>query len=214
MTRGKFITLEGPEGGGKTTQAARLVERLRAAGREVLPVREPGGTPTGELIRKVLQHDHTGEPLTPETEVLLFEASRAQLVGRVIRPALERGAWVVADRFFDSTTAYQGYGRGLDVETLLTLNALAAGDCAPDLTLLLDVPLAAGFGRLAARQRVSGDGPDRMEREAQDFHARVREGFLALARRWPERICVIDATQAVDAVERDIWRCVCDAGGI
>ena len=208
MSRGRFITLEGPEGGGKTTQARRLVARLEARGRRVIYTREPGGTKTGEAIRDILQHDHAGEPVTPEAEVLLFSASRAQLVRQVIRPALERGIWVVCDRFADSTTAYQGYGRGFPVETLLGLNAFAIGPAVPDLTFLLDVQVAAGFDRLAGRHAAQGGGPDRMEREARAFHERVRAGYLELARRWPERFRVVDAGLPADDVEARIWSAV------
>ena len=196
MTSGRFITFEGPEGGGKTTQARRLVTHLEAAGHTVLYTREPGGTPTGEAIRDILQHDRAGEPICAEAEVLLFAASRAQLVRRVIRPALEQGIWVVADRFMDSTTVYQGFGRGFPVERMIEINAFAVGETVPDLTLLLDVEVEHGFRRLRARQESGGGGPDRMEREARAFHERVRAGYLELARRWPERFRIIDASRS------------------
>ncbi len=208
MPRGRFITLEGPEGGGKTTQARRLIARLEARGLRVRYTREPGGTPTGEAIRDILQHDRAGEPVTPEAEVLLFSASRAQLVRRVILPALEQGDWVVCDRFADSTTAYQGYGRGFPVDTLLNLQAFAVGPAVPDLTFLLDVAVADGFGRLAGRHAEQGGGPDRMEREERAFHERVRAGYLDLARRWPERFRVVDASRPADEVEARIWSVV------
>ena len=142
MQRGKFISFEGSEGCGKSTQIRRFVEWLRSLGYEVLVTREPGGTPAGEKIRHLLQHDPDGERLTPESELLLFAASRAQLVREVILPALDRGAWVVADRFLDSTTIYQGVGRGLDREAVACINAFAVGSALPDLTFLLDLDAA------------------------------------------------------------------------
>jgi dTMP kinase len=206
--RGRFITFEGPEGSGKTTQAARLSERLRAGGLTVTHTREPGGTRTGEAIREILQHDAAGEPLCVQAEVLLFAASRAQLVQNVILPALERGEWVVSDRFVDSTTAYQGYGRGLDVEILLSINAFAAGDARPDLTLLLDLDVEAGLRRMHARNAADRRGQDRIEREAVAFHRRVSAGYLALAKRWPERFRIVDAAREQDAVHASIWALV------
>ena len=203
--RGLFVTFEGPEGCGKTTQAARLARRLSAEGFEVVVTREPGGTPTGEALRDILQHDRSREPIVPEAEALLFEASRAQLVRRVIRPALDRGAHVVCDRFADSTTAYQGYGRGFDVEALLRLHAFATGGTEPDLTLLLDVEVAQGFARLGGRGAGAGSGRDRFEREDRTFHERVRAGYLALAERWPDRIRRLDASAGPDAVEARVW---------
>ena len=208
MRPGRFITFEGPEGGGKTTQAKRLIKRLRDAGREVLYTREPGGTPTGEVIRDILQHDRAGEPITAETEVFLFAASRAQLVRRVIIPALDKGDVVVCDRFADSTTAYQGYGRGFSVEQMLAINAFAIGDAQPDLTLLLDVPVNLGFERITERQRVLFETADRIEREEREFHERVRAGYLDLARRWPARFHRIDAARDPDLIEQDVWGAV------
>lgn len=205
MTRGLFITLEGPEGGGKTTQARRLISRLQREGRQVLYTREPGGTKTGEIIREVLQHDKAGEPLTGEAEVFLFAASRAQLVRQVILPALDRGEVVVSDRFVDSTTAYQGYGRGFPLEKIQAVNDFAIGRAVPDLTLLLDVPIELSFKRLAMRQQQNFDQSDRIEREERAFHERVRHGYHELAARWPDRICVLDATQDLDAVEAAVW---------
>jgi dTMP kinase len=160
---GQFITFEGPEGGGKSTHIKRLAARLKALGHEVLLTREPGGTPTGEAIRGILQHDHTGEAICPEAELLLFEASRAQLVRTVILPALQKGVWVLCDRFADSTTAYQGYGRGFDLETILMLNQHAMGDCVPALTLLMDIEVQVGRERLAQRNLAqSGRPPNSM----------------------------------------------------
>jgi len=208
MSSGKFITFEGPEGGGKSTQVRRLSDRLKAAGHMVLTTREPGGTPTGEVIRGILQHDHAGEPLCPESELLLFEASRAQLVRHVILPALKKGAWVLCDRFIDSTAAYQGYGRGFDLKSILEINAFTVGDCMPDLTLLLDVEPQTGMKRLTLRNQEHRTTRDRFEREQVEFHERVRAGYLQLARRWPERIQVIDSMRDEAAVEEDIWMAV------
>lgn len=211
MKPGKFITFEGPEGGGKSTQVRRLAERLKAAGHAVLATREPGGTPTGEAIRGILQHDHAGEEICPEAELLLFEASRAQLIQHVIGPALKKGVWVICDRFVDSTAAYQGYGRGFDLATVLDINRFAMGPCAPDLTLLLDVETQTGLKRLTVRNREQNTTHDRFEREQVAFHERVRAGYLQLARRWPERIRVIDGMRDEGAVEADVWSTVSHA---
>ena len=206
--RGKFITLEGPEGSGKTTQANLLVERLKKLGREAMYVREPGGTPTGEAIRQILQYDKAGEPICPETEVLLFAASRAQLVRHVIIPALEKGTIVICDRFADSTTAYQGYGRGFSVEQMLAINQFAIDGAVPDVTLLLDLDVSVGFQRIVQRHKTSSTTWDRIEREEKAFHEKVRNGYLELARRWPERFRVVNAQGNPDGVEQDIWRIV------
>ena len=203
--RGRFITFEGPEGSGKSTQAMRLAARLRVRGLDVIGTREPGGTPTGEAIRELLQHDSAGETVCPETEVLLFAASRAQLVRSVILPALQSGAWVVSDRFADSTTAYQGYGRGFDVAKMLEINAFATGDVVPDLTLLLDVDVELGFDRLRQRVADAGERLDRIERESMAFHRRVREGYLELARRWPRRFRVVSTDAPQEDVHEQIW---------
>ena len=206
--RGKFITLEGPEGSGKTTQAHRLVTRLKNLRQEVLYTREPGGTPTGEAIRQILQYDQAGEPICAETEVLLFAASRAQLVRHVILPALDRGADVVCDRFADSTTVYQGYGRGFSIEQMFAINQFAINGAVPDLTLLLDVDVDIGFQRIVERHKASSSAWDRIEREEKTFHEKVRKGYLELARRWPDRFRVVNALENSDRVEQDIWRIV------
>lgn len=210
--QGFFITFEGPEGCGKSTQIAMLAERLRASGRggEVVTTREPGGTPAGEAIRGILQHDTAGSDICAAAETLLFEASRAQLVHRVIRPALERGAIVLCDRFADSTTAYQGYGRGFDIEELLQLHAFALGGTWPDITLLLDLDAEHGFRRLKARNGGAA-GLDRMERESPEFHQRVVAGFREMASRWPVRFRRIDATGSVAAVHEAVWAVVEEA---
>ncbi|MEI6167666.1 MAG: dTMP kinase [bacterium] len=206
--KGKFITFEGPEGGGKSTHIKRLAERLKELGHEVLLTREPGGTPTGETIRGILQHEQSGENICPETELLLFEASRAQLVRTVILPALQRGTWVLCDRFIDSTTAYQGYGRGFDLETIGFLNTYAVGPCVPDLTLVMDVDMKTSRERLLQRNLAQNTTSDRIEREAIEFHERVHHGFLELAKRSPERIKVVNAMREQDAVAADIWTIV------
>jgi dTMP kinase len=202
---GLFITFEGTEGSGKSTQAAALAARLEAAGCTVATPREPGGTKAGEAIRAILQHEQSGETIYPETEILLFAASRAHLVRTVIQPALEAGQVVVCDRFADSTTAYQGYGRGMDVELILAINRLAMGSAQPDATILLDLDVERGFARLEERNRVRGVDRDRFEREAMAFHRRVRDGYTALARRFPERFVIVNTDRDRDTVSDDIW---------
>ncbi len=205
---GKFISFEGPEGGGKTTQCRRLMTQLQRYGHEVLYTREPGGTRTGEIIRSILQHDAAKEPLVQEAEVFLFSASRTQLCRQEIIPALERGAYTISDRFFDSTSAYQGYGRGFPLETILAINAFAVGKAIPDVTLLLDVPVEVTMSRLKMRRLESQQELDRFEREERPFFDRVRNGYLELAKKYPERIKVIDATRSIDAVEQEVWKYV------
>lgn len=197
--------MEGPEGSGKSTQALALVARLRDLGYEVVQTREPGGTPTGEAIRDILQHDAAGEPLCSQAETLLFAASRAQLVRNVILPALERGACVVSDRFVDSTIAYQGYGRGFGVDDVMSINSFAIDGAIPELTVLLDVDVSLGFERLEARHRERGQQRDRMEAEHVSFHEKVREGYLDLAGRWPDRIKVVDGAGSEEDVAEEVW---------
>ena len=206
--RGKFITFEGPEGAGKTTQAKRLIVALQEHGNQVLYTREPGGTPTGEAIREILQYNKAGEPIEPETEVLLFAASRAQLVRKVILPALEQGIYVVCDRFADSTTAYQGYGRGFSVEQMITINQFAIDGAIPDVTILLDLEIAKGFDRLSRRHRDGRGQLDRIENEERAFHERVRRGYLEMAQKWPERFVVVNATGDEETVAGEVWRVV------
>ncbi|MDD4016599.1 MAG: dTMP kinase [Kiritimatiellae bacterium] len=192
MANEKFITFEGPEGSGKSTHILLLADYLREHGIEVIVTREPGGTPTGEAIRDLLQHGGSGEVPVPRAEVLLFLASRAQHVERFIRPALASGSWVLCDRFEDSTLAYQGYGRGFDVDKLRAMNHFATHGLKPDLTLLLDVLPEISRARLLARQTQTSAAPDRIEREAEAFHIRLRNGFLELARQEPSRFVVVD----------------------
>lgn len=206
--RGKFITFEGPEGAGKTTQAKRVIVALKELGSQVLYTREPGGTPTGEAIREILQYNKAGEPISPETEVLLFAASRAQLVRKVILPTLEQGTHVVCDRFADSTTAYQGYGRGFSVEQMITINQFAIDGATPDVTILLDLEIASGFDRLARRHSEGQGQWDRIENEERAFHERVRNGYLELARKWPERFVIVNAARDEESVFGEVWRIV------
>lgn len=198
-----FVTLEGGEGSGKSVQARRLEERLRARGFAVVSTREPGGTPVGEAVRSVVLHPPGGVPLDPLAELLLFEAARAQLVRAVIRPALDRGAIVLCDRFADSSLAYQGYGRGLDFGLIERLNSVATGGLRPDLTLLLDVPVDVGL----TRRRRMGD-VNSLDGEDVAFHERVRQGYLALARREPARWRIVDASRSEDEVAEAAWSAV------
>lgn len=192
---GRFITLEGGEGSGKSTQVARLVEALRAAGIRVHATREPGGWPTAEMIRKLLVEGET-ERWQPTTEMLLHYAARTEHVHHVIKPALAGGAWVVSDRFADSTMAYQGYGLGVAREAIEAVHRAAIGDFAPDLTVILDGDVGLGLTRAAARR----GGEDRYERMDRSFHERMRAGFLDIARRAPARCVVVDCSPAVEVV--------------
>ncbi len=204
MPYGKFITFEGPEGSGKSTHIRLLAAHLCGQGLGVTLTREPGGTPLGEAIRSLLQHNGSGEDPVGRAEVLLFLASRAQHVERLIRPALEAGHWVLCDRFEDSTLAYQGYGRGFDLNELHAVNRFATGGLKPDLTVLLDVTPETSRTRLLARQSETATAPDRIEREADDFHIRMRNGFLNLAQREPQRFVVLSTDRDQDAVAADI----------
>lgn len=200
---GIFITLEGGEGSGKTTHARRLCEWLRTQGLKVLHTREPGGTLLAEQLRNLLL-DKSAETIAPETEAWLILAARRQHVDHVIRPALARGMAVVCDRFSDSTMAYQGYGRGLDLRVLRTMNNWATGRLAPQLTLLFDVPVPVGL----RRRRSRGTTQNRLDRETEQFHRKVRAGFHALARREPRRIMVIDSTQPLESVAQTVEKLV------
>ena len=202
---GRFITFEGTEGGGKSTQIARLVERLWTAGHAARLVREPGGTPIGEEIRHTLKHSPANHAMTAEAELLLMNASRAQLVREVIRPALAAGEIVVCDRFYDSTTAYQGYGRGLDLKLVKAVIDFAVGETRPDLTLLLEVSPETSRARLAARQSGAQLVRDRIEEAGGSFFERVAVGYQAIAGAEPKRIKRVDATGSVEAVDAEIW---------
>ncbi len=199
MTRGRFITIEGGEGGGKSTQIKRLARALEAAGRTVVTTREPGGSQGGEEIRALLVQG-APERWDPMTEVLLFAAARREHVVRTIEPALAAGRWVISDRFADSTMAYQGYGRGIDRAALEALRRLAVDALVPDLTLILDLPVEIGLARARAR------AGQELRFEAMDtaFHERLRQGFLAIAAAEPQRCAIIDADQSIDAVHAAI----------
>ena len=204
MSRGAFITFEGSEGCGKSTQVKRLASRFEQAGLRVLVTREPGGTPIGEKIRDLLQFAPESSAMTPETEVLLFEASRSQVVREVIRPALEQGFIVISDRFYDSTTVYQGVARKLEPGIVATLNDFAVGADRPDLTIVLDVDVATARARMLRRVRPVV-ALDRMEQEPDEFYERVCEAYRELARREPTRVILIDGSQSPEEIERQIW---------
>lgn len=210
MERGKLITFEGPEAGGKSTQIKYFKSQLEKHGYETLQTREPGGTQVGEAIRGILQHQAAGEAPSPGCETLLFEAARAQIVKKIISPALSRGTYVLLDRFYDSTTAYQGYGRGLPIDTINALNMFATDGLKPDLTFLLDISVEDGFKRLAERNRTTNTKADRIELEAKEFHERLRRGYLEIAKSEPERVKIIDAFQSPEKVAEDIWNTYLD----
>ncbi len=207
--RGLFITFEGIEGGGKTTQVSRLAEALRRRGHDVLETREPGGTPVGQTLRQLLLHPPSGpasDTLAPPAELLLMLADRAQHIEAVIRPGLEAGRIVLCDRYADSTTAYQGYGRGCELAEIARLNAFVCAACQPDLTFMLDLPVEVGLHRAQARRAAAAVDP--FEAASVRFHERVRKGFLAVARAEPERVCLIDATQPIEAVQAAVLTAV------
>lgn len=198
MERGKFITVEGIEGVGKSTNIAVLVDTIEAAGHTVLTTREPGGTPFAEDIRDILMN-RSDEPVPEIAELLLMFAARSFNVNNVIVPALEAGTWVVCDRFTDSSRAYQGGGRGIPMETIDRLADWVHGDTWPDVTILLDAPVEIGMERAGTRS-----APDRIEQERHDFFERVRECFLQIAANEPHRFVVIDTTRSIDDVRADI----------
>lgn len=202
---GLFITFEGTEGCGKSTQIRALATHLEQAGRQVLQTREPGGTPLGEAVRNLLQHDSAGEKMTPEAELLLFTASRAQLTRERIVPALAKDQIVLCDRFMDSTTVYQGVARQIDPEIVAHINRFAIGNARPDLTILIDIEAEVGLNRARSR---SGDQLDRMEREAIEFFKAVREGYLKLVKSEPERFIVLDGADSVETLQDKIREAV------
>ncbi len=201
MARGVFISFEGSEGCGKSTQIQRLAERLRERGQRVLLTREPGGTEIGEQLRHLLQFSKAGHAMTPETELLLFTASRAQLVREVITPALDEGVAVLADRFLDSTTVYQGVARRLDPAQVAAINRFAIGPVLPDLTFVLDLPHETALRRLLQR---SG-APDRMESQPASFYEAVRAGYLTLARENPRRVRLLDGAEPIETIASKVW---------
>jgi dTMP kinase len=203
--RGKFITLEGGEGAGKSTQTQRLAEHLESVGLRVLRTREPGGSPGAEIIRHVLLSG-AAKPLGAETEAVLFAAAREDHVKCAIEPALAAGKWVVCDRFADSTRVYQGALGKVDARFIKGLERVSMGDLAPDITLILDLPIDEGLKRVASRR--GGGKPDRFEAEDPDFHQKLRSAYLALARQEPERCVVIDANRSVKKIAKEIWSIV------
>ncbi|MFZ5915805.1 MAG: dTMP kinase [Chloroflexota bacterium] len=207
MISGLLITFEGPDGSGKTTQIHRLGVVLQQAGHAVLQTREPGGTAIGDQIRRVL-HDTANTAMLAATEILLYSASRAQLVGQVIRPALAQGRIVLCDRYAESTLAYQGYGRRLDLEVLRAITAFATGGLRPDLIVYLDIPVEEGLRRKhQAHEREDAEW-NRLDREAVDFHRRVGQGYRRLAAAEPERWLIVDARAPVESVHQEIARAV------
>ncbi len=209
MQKGRFITLEGGEGAGKSTQLSNLADALKSGGINVLTTREPGGAPGAEEIRELLVNGET-ERWSPMAEVLLHTAARAEHLAKTVWPALEKGAWVISDRFADSTTAYQGFGHGIDLETLDALYKTAFGDFKPDLTLIFDLPVEVGLERAGSRQ----GGEDRYERMGTEFHQRLRDGFLNIAAQEPDRCAVIDATANIETVTQAISKIVSDRLGV
>ena len=205
-----FITFEGIEGCGKSAQVERLANRLAKEEREVVTLREPGGTSIGEAIRDVVKHPPGNKPISPDAELLLMNASRAQLVQQAIQPALASGAVVLCDRFYDSSLAYQGYGRGLDLAKVQHAIDLAVGETKPDITLLLDIPLEVSAERVANRQFKTGESIDQFDRSGDTFFKRVLDGFHALAKGDPERLRTINADQSPDSVSDEIWNTLKD----
>jgi len=198
-----FITLEGPDGSGKTTQIDLLAEHLRELGQDVLITREPGGTPIGDQIRTVL-HDVRNIEMTSETEFLLYSASRAQHVRQVIRPHLARGGTVLCDRFADSSRAYQGYGRELELDDIRSITQFATSGLAPDLTVYLDLSVELGIERKLSAHATQAGEWNRLDRQTLDFHRRVRQGYLKMAKAEPGRWLVVDATQSIAATQATI----------
>ncbi len=197
-----LISFEGSEGSGKTSQISRLSARFEDARHPVICTREPGGTEIGEEIRHLLKHASPSTKITPEAELLLFAASRAQLVREVIVPALGKGKIILCDRFLDSTTVYQGVGRQISAEPVHIINTFAVGNIIPDITVVLDIPAETGFARIKHR---TTDMPDRMESETIDFYRKVREGYLLLAKALPERFIVVDGNKSRKWIEDKLW---------
>lgn len=209
VVRGRFITLEGGEGAGKSTQIRLLADALRGIGIDVVTTREPGGSPDAEAVRDLLVNGDPGRWL-PVSEAMLLSAARHDHVMRTIRPALEAGQWVLCDRFADSTMAYQGFGHGLDRTMLTVLRDIAVAGTMPDLTLILDIDPAQGLARAAARR----GGEDRYERMQVAFHERLRNGYQAIAKAEPERCALIDASAGIDGIQASIRAAVTDRLGV
>jgi len=209
VARGRFITFEGGEGAGKSTQVKRLVERLRAAGREVVATREPGGSTGAEAIRDLVLKG-SADRWSPATETLLMYAARRDHIERVIAPALARGAWVVCDRFADSTRAYQGGAGGVDPGLIAALETHVLGQTRPDLTLIFDLPVAVGLARAEAHAAAAGHAETRFESKGIAFHERLRAAFQAIAAAEPDRCVLIDAADSIEGVEAQVWASVAD----
>jgi dTMP kinase len=205
MAKGVFISFEGSEGCGKSTQIEVLTRHVRAIGYRARTAREPGGTPIGEEIRHTLKHSKSNAAMTPEAELLLMNASRAQLVREIIRPALAAGEVVICDRFYDSTVAYQGYGRQLDLQMVQTIVDIAVGETRPNLTLLLTVTPAVSEQRRAVRQSTLPFMRDRIEEADREFFERVDQGFATIAAAEPNRFRVVEASGSVESVSDRIW---------
>jgi dTMP kinase len=205
--RGLFLTFEGMDGSGKTTQMRRLADRLRSRGRTVLETVEPGGPPIAQKIRRILL-DAANQELSPTAEILLYFASRAQNVDQWIQPALDRGEIVIADRFTDSSLAYQGVARGLGVETVVALDRIACRGLKPDLTILVDVDAEASLARARARNIAEPHCETRMDDQSLDFHLKVHAAYHALAEAEPDRVKLVDGRQDIDSIERDVWQIV------
>ena len=208
MSRGRFITFEGGEGAGKSTQVRRLAKRLGELVPQVVVTREPGGSDGAEAIRELLVHGAT-DRWSPTTETLLMYAARRDHIEQTISPALDAGGWVICDRYADSTRAYQGAAGGVDPTFIQALERNVLGDVTPDLTVILDIPVAEGLGRAAAR----GEAASRFEAKGADFHQRLRDAYLEIARQEPARCVVIDAVGEFDAIDEAIWRAVSDRLG-
>jgi len=202
MHKGLFITFEGPEGGGKSTHSALLGQYLQKMGFRVVRTREPGGTIVAEALRKLLLNPQNN--IAPITELMLYEASRAQHVQEVLLPALKKGSVVICDRYTDATVAYQGYGRGLDLDTIKELNAIATGNLVPDMTIVLDIPVEKGLIKARELNKDSFTAGDRLERECISFHKKVRQGYLALARKEPSRIKVISTGKDIEETHKNV----------
>ena len=214
MQQGKFITLEGGEGTGKTTQAALLAKTLEQAGIPVLLLRSPGGTAVAEQLRTILKTKTPGEDLLPETELLLFGACHSQMCEYAVKPALAEGKWVICDRFFDSTTVYQGYVRGLPLETVERINQFACRTIEPDLTLLLDIEPEPGVRRACGRNGGTIDENDRFDSEGMAFHKAIRDSFLERAKCFPERFRILSAAGTIEEISADIKKAVSDEFGL
>ena len=208
IENGLFLTFEGPEGSGKSTQIHLLAERFTAAGYNVIQTREPGGTPIGEELRRIVKHVHGVDAPCNEAELLIFSASRAQLMRQVILPHLAQGGVVICDRFADSTTAYQGFARGWDMGLINSLHEIATAGRWPDTTFLLDIDIETSVRRRTSREENKESVQDRLEKESLDFHSDVRQGYLTIADQFPDRIKVVDASVNIQTLHQKICELV------